>query len=154
MKFGNFWRRSKTMNDTEFKVGDIVATVVIILSLVIAIVIAVCCRCNKRHKQNSKKIIVDRDATYIPVAKIMGSDCGVCLDSKDSRMGQIVKLHCNHTFHQKCMTESLKSQTKCPLCRQRVKQFTPSQRIFAYFQTKINKFRYNYNDEQDIESNV
>ncbi|VDI17427.1 Hypothetical predicted protein [Mytilus galloprovincialis] len=124
------------MNDTEFKVGDIVATVVIILSLVIAIVIAVCCRCNRKHKQNSKKIIVDRDATYIPVAKIMGSDCGVCLDTKDSRMGQIVKLHCNHTFHQKCMTESLKSQTKCPLCRQRVNSLHQVREYLHIFRLK------------------
>jgi hypothetical protein len=37
------------------------------------------------------------------------------------------------------MTESLKSQTQCPICRQVLKLFTPSQRIFAYFQNKISQ---------------
>ena len=37
------------------------------------------------------------------------------------------------------MTESLKSQTQCPICRQGLKLFTPSQRIFAYFQNKISQ---------------
>lgn len=142
------------MSGTQFKVGDIVATVVIVLSLVVAVIIAILCRCHKQHKRKRKQIFVDRGATYIPVSKLMGSACGVCLDSKDSRMGQVVKLYCNHTFHQECMTESLKSQTKCPICRQRLKPFTPSQRIFAYFQNKINLLTFTHTGANDLEANV
>lgn len=147
-------KSASIMSGTEFKVGDIVATVVIVLSLVLAVGIAVLCRCHNKNKKKNKQIILNRDAAYIPVSKIMGSNCGVCLDSKDSRMGQVVKLHCNHTFHSECMAESLKRQTKCPLCRRRVKPFTPAQRIIAYIENKISQMRLTYNSEQVVESNV
>lgn len=45
-----------SMSGTEFKVGDIVATVVIVLSLVLAVGIAVLCRCHNKNKKKNKQV--------------------------------------------------------------------------------------------------
>jgi hypothetical protein len=43
--------------------------------------------------------------------------CAICLDALHSR--DITTLLCGHTFHSKCMmTNVMKNNTKCPLCRQ------------------------------------
>lgn len=42
-------------------------------------------------------------------------DCSICLDELDS--GECVSLPCNHSYHSSCITEWLKNNRKCPMCR-------------------------------------
>ena len=42
-------------------------------------------------------------------------DCPICLDSLKTQ--KTVKTDCDHHFHETCMTKSLETSTKCPMCR-------------------------------------
>ncbi len=40
--------------------------------------------------------------------------CSICLESLNRH--SVVKLDCNHTFHQKCIFRSISIRNACPLC--------------------------------------
>ena len=40
--------------------------------------------------------------------------CAICLDNIESEEDKYVIGHCNHSFHSKCLTESLKYNKNCP----------------------------------------
>jgi hypothetical protein len=45
--------------------------------------------------------------------------CSICLDKIENEK---VYLSCHHSFHSKCLTESLKYNKNCPYCRQEIKE--------------------------------
>lgn len=46
-----------------------------------------------------------------------GSECAVCLDSKDDTW---VSVGCDHSFHKECLMVWLKTGDSCPMCRKKV----------------------------------
>eukprot|EP01083_Nonionella_stella_P021550 59735_1 len=49
--------------------------------------------------------------------------CSVCLQSFEPNT-QIGRLMCNHMFHRSCIYHWLKTNSKCPLCREDVQKFS------------------------------
>lgn len=46
--------------------------------------------------------------------------CPICFDGNTDENGEMVQkftLGCNHTFHTKCICESLRYDSRCPVCR-------------------------------------
>ena len=46
-------------------------------------------------------------------------NCSICFDNLLLDVDLTI-LHCGHLFHQKCLTELLKHNQKCPNCRQKI----------------------------------
>ena len=46
-------------------------------------------------------------------------DCCICLDKFEENHTSIV-LECSHRFHRECITNWLKKELKCPLCRKQI----------------------------------
>jgi len=47
-------------------------------------------------------------------------ECPICLEGLHiSEEDVIVKTHCDHKFHKKCIRESLNTSDKCPMCRRK-----------------------------------
>ncbi len=50
---------------------------------------------------------------------IMAEDCVICLTPLSSPLPRY-QLNCNHEYHRECITEWLKHNDTCPLCRRRI----------------------------------
>lgn len=50
---------------------------------------------------------------YIQIEGIPEQECSICMEPLDE---QVVQLSCEHSFHQKCITEWFKNSPRCPLC--------------------------------------
>lgn len=131
--------------------GDVIATCVIsVTSLVVLIVSLVCCcRCCHRNT-NEKK--VHRKTTYIAITKHMGSDCGICIEPKDSNISTVVKLTCDHTFHKECVNKSLETQHRCPICRQTPLRFSVIERVLYRVYRNLNRPVRSLSEHPNIES--
>jgi len=46
----------------------------------------------------------------------MDDCCSICLDEFDDEK-KIIKLKCNHQFHEECINDWLKKKSSCPYCR-------------------------------------
>jgi hypothetical protein len=50
-----------------------------------------------------------------------GSECNECSICLEKMIYDVVEIdNCKHTFHEKCIRESLKINRLCPLCRKNV----------------------------------
>ena len=64
----------------------------------------------------NNNIKVDFDTTEY-TQDMKNKQCCICLESYHENTRDIVVLKCSHDFHLKCISESIKYQQKCPLCR-------------------------------------
>jgi hypothetical protein len=49
----------------------------------------------------------------------ISEECSICLD-KINEGDNVCTIHCEHTFHFKCLTEWGKYKRECPLCRSEI----------------------------------
>lgn len=63
------------------------------------------------------------------------SDCCICLEKKGSDSRPIVKIMCDHEFHEKCISESFTKDERCPKCRQVPGTYSSPERFKAYLQS-------------------
>ena len=67
------------------------------------------CTCNNKLKHNRyKKIIFDEEKEYY-------DSCTICLDDFDNNE-KLLKLKCNHIYHEKCIKIWFKNKSNCPNC--------------------------------------
>lgn len=131
--------------------GDVIATCAIsVTSLVVFIVSLVCC-CGCCHRNTNEKKL-HRKTTYIAVTKHMGSDCGICIEPKDSNISKVVKLTCEHTFHKECVNKSLETQHRCPICRQTPSRFSVIERVLYRVYRNLNRSVRSLSEHPNIES--
>jgi hypothetical protein len=57
--------------------------------------------------------MVNHNVEYLS-ARTMQEPCIVCMDTSEQ---PLLKLHCNHIYHQDCILPWLKTKGTCPLCR-------------------------------------
>ena len=103
--------------------------------------------CIKLEEEKEKRVILEQDAKYliqdnkklvnfkdnylktienIPIdiikEKISTNKCSICLEDKTKIGDNIILTSCFHVFHEKCLNESMRINSKCPLCRFNLKQ--------------------------------
>lgn len=67
------------------------------------------CTCNNKLKHNRyEKIIFDEEKEYY-------DSCTICLDDFDNNE-KLLKLKCNHIYHEKCIKTWFKNKSNCPNC--------------------------------------
>lgn len=54
---------------------------------------------------------------YTIVKKDEELGCGICYENYNPKEHKQM-LHCNHSFHRKCIDKWFKTNTNCPMCRQ------------------------------------
>lgn len=54
----------------------------------------------------------------LPTVDEENLECSICLEP--ILLGSGVKLRCNHEFHSRCMSDLIRYQNTCPLCRRRI----------------------------------
>ena len=47
---------------------------------------------------------------------LLDEKCVICLENYQTKE-KITRLNCNHTFHYKCLSTWVKTESTCPLCR-------------------------------------
>lgn len=67
---------------------------------------------NYKIYEYDKDIFSKQDAT-----------CTICFDDFVEK-DEIVFLHCDHIFHNKCLEEAIKYKTTCPICRDEISTIT------------------------------
>ncbi|XP_052094034.1 uncharacterized protein LOC127730024 isoform X2 [Mytilus californianus] len=83
------WRKSELSNQ------DIIATISITAISILVLVLSLVACCKGWHKVHAQKKI-HRKTSYIPVTILMGSNCGICIEQKDSNREKVVRLTCEH----------------------------------------------------------
>ncbi|CAG2194532.1 unnamed protein product [Mytilus edulis] len=126
------WRKS------ELSTADIIATSSIIVISILVLVLSLVACCKGWHKVHAHKEII-RKTSYIPVTVLMGSNCGICIEPKDSKREKVVKLTCEHTFHKDCVNKSFDTQLKCPICRQTPSKFSSVERVLYRMYGTVSK---------------
>lgn len=75
-------------------------------------------------------------------------DCCICLEKNTS--GESIKTKCHHGFHEKCINEWLKNDSRCPICRSQIGRNVRQQRISeSYIQTMESTTENNNNNNED-----
>ncbi|XP_052094033.1 RING finger protein 122-like isoform X1 [Mytilus californianus] len=126
------WRKSELSNQ------DIIATISITAISILVLVLSLVACCKGWHKVHAQKKI-HRKTSYIPVTILMGSNCGICIEQKDSNREKVVRLTCEHTFHKNCVNRSLDTQLKCPICRQTPSNFSSVERVLYRMYGTVSK---------------
>lgn len=77
----------------------------------------------KEHNKNLNKFktnykhTITKLPTEIIKEKISNNKCSICLEDKTKIGKNILLTSCFHVFHEECLKESMKTTSKCPLCR-------------------------------------
>jgi hypothetical protein len=66
-------------------------------------------------KSNISSSLVILNMMVIENVENVPEDCPICLDNLKTQ--KTVKTDCEHHFHEACLTKSLETSTKCPMCR-------------------------------------
>lgn len=67
---------------------------------------------DQMNAQNDTVIVVEPVAVAVVIDK--EAECCICLDKNDSPW---ITARCTHSFHTKCVTEWMKRNPSCPVCR-------------------------------------
>jgi len=85
---------------------------IIDISVIILLFICLCFKNKKPVTDNSVKLTADAIKRILTNHQYE-KDCSICLEEiKDIKI-----LECGHYFCNECITESLKTNNKCPVCR-------------------------------------
>lgn len=68
-----------------------------------------CKECNDSVIDFSDIIIYDPE-------KIQDSECSICMENYDEK-SSVIKIPCNHMYHEKCILQWFENNKTCPLCR-------------------------------------
>ncbi|KAI8891780.1 hypothetical protein BC833DRAFT_613310 [Globomyces pollinis-pini] len=74
-----------------------------------------------------KKGLSTNQLKKLPAAKISktvplkSTECVICLEDFNQRV-LVTTLACDHSFHKKCISDWLKRNAACPICRREVKE--------------------------------
>ena len=90
----------------------------IILIIIIAILIPLFNKEQKKEQGDKVKIFLDKLKKRENPKEIFTESCAICLDDFISEKEEENSvLECGHKFHRKCISDWLKKDTNCPICR-------------------------------------
>lgn len=65
---------------------------------------------------NCFSILKCKKTKRISSENLLNKECSICLDNYNPT-DKIIKLPCNHIYHQKCINEWFSKSKSCPMCR-------------------------------------
>ena len=74
------------------------------------------------YDKNKEVCLVQRHDMIFGTIVKSDKDCSICLDDFKTNK-KVIKLSCQHIFHEKCLFDTIKYNNSCPMCRAHIQVF-------------------------------